>query len=536
MIKIKRYPLDKRIFLMAFIFTAVLAFIILRYFDLATKAEYAQKAMNYGKYTVKVNAGDGLIYDRNFIPLVNEKSKYITVIANSGDITKYRSIASDRTEFNKLSSEKVPFAFESICPADENIYSVSFEIPVRYSENQPAQHLIGYSSQGEGVSGLEYAYNRILRNSDYVNTVTYNCDGFGGILWGEGRHIEKCNEITSGVVTTIDYNIQHICERASEKIEKGAVLVADIKTGDILAMVSRPTYSLDDLETALNDENSPMINRCLYSYSIGSIFKLVTACEAIKSGYADFLYDCTGEIEINGQIFKCHDHNGHGQQDLTQAMANSCNTYFIALSKLLDVENLRDTAFTLGFGREIQLCAGVNGSAGILPTVKELSIPAELANFSFGQGILTATPLQVCQMTCAIANNGNMPVLRVIRGLTDDGINVKNEKEPQLAYTMEEKEAKALRRLMASAINNNDSSNAKPYNVMAAGKTSTAQTGRFDENGIEYCNAWITGYFPVNEPKYAITVLVEDGGYVNDSAAPVFREIIEKIQKNIKSN
>ena len=184
----------------------------------------------------------------------------------------------------------------------ENIYSVSFEIPVRYSENQPAQHLIGYTSQGEGVSGLEYAYNRILRNSDYVNTVTYNCDGFGGILWGEGRHIEKCNEITSGVVTTIDYNIQHICERASEKIEKGAVLVADIKTGDILAMVSRPTYSLDDLETALNDENSPMINRCLYSYSIGSIFKLVTACEAIKSGYADFLYDCTGEIVSNGNI------------------------------------------------------------------------------------------------------------------------------------------------------------------------------------------------------------------------------------------
>ena len=68
-------------------------------------------------------------------------------------------------------------------------------------------------------------------------------------------------------------------------------------------MVSLPTYSLDDLETALNDENSPMINRCLYSYSIGSIFKLVTACEAIKADMLIFLYDCTGEIEINGQIF-----------------------------------------------------------------------------------------------------------------------------------------------------------------------------------------------------------------------------------------
>jgi penicillin-binding protein 2 len=101
---------------------------------------------------------------------------------------------------------------------------------------------------------------------------------------------------------------------------------------------------------------------------------------------------------------------------------------------------------------------------------------------------------------------------------------------------MEEETAEMLRTLMAAAVNNNENSNARPYNVMAAGKTSTAQTGRFDENGNELYNAWITGYFPVYEPEYAVTVLIEDGGYGNDSSAPVFREIIEKIQKIKKSD
>ncbi|MBR4021120.1 MAG: penicillin-binding protein 2 [Ruminococcus sp.] len=527
---------QKRISAFSILFVFIFAIIILRYWYIATESEYGKLADEYGKYEVKVESGEGYIYDRNFIPLVNETEKYITVTANTENTDNLSENAENYEEYCKLCSTGKPFAFESKNKTEDNVYTTTFEIPERYNENQIAQHLIGYTSNGEGVSGLEYAYDRILRNNEPQNSVIYNCDGFGQVMLGEGKTVRREENQKYGVVTTIDYDIQKICEKAGEDIEKGAIIVTEVKTGDILAMASFPEYSIENLGACIEDERSPLINRCFYSYSIGSVFKLVTACEAIKSGYADFTYNCVGSVDVFGKNFRCHDHSGHGEQDIIEAMTNSCNTYFIELSKKLDVESFRDTAFSLGFGREIQLFAGGIASTGVLPTVKELSVPAELANFSFGQGKLSATPLHISQLTCAIANNGKMPVLRVIKGLTSDGKTVGNEKKPQLVYAMEEETAEMLRTLMAAAVNNNENSNARPYNVMAAGKTSTAQTGRFDENGNELYNAWITGYFPVYEPEYAVTVLIEDGGYGNDSSAPVFREIIEKIQKIKKSD
>lgn len=527
---------QKRIFGLSLIFVFVFAVVILRYWCIATETEYAAMAREYGKYKVSVENGDGYIYDRNFFPLVNENNKYITVTANSGNSKSLEQEAADIKEFREQTANKKPFAFESLKKLDDNLYTTTFEVPERYSENQIAQHLIGYKSEGVGVSGIEYAYDKVLRGNTSENTVSYNCDGYGKVMLGEGKKVERETDLKYGVVTTIDYEIQKICEEAGKDIEKGAILITEVKTGDILAMASFPSYSVDNLSDSLNDERSPLINRCFYSYSIGSIFKLVTACEAINSGYADFVYNCTGSVDVYGKKFRCHDHNGHGQQDMIQAMTNSCNTYFIELSKKLDTESFRNTAFSLGFGREIHLFAGGIASTGILPTVKELSIPAELANFSFGQGKLSATPLHINQLTCAIANEGQIPVLRVIKGVTADGETIGNEKAPQLSSVMEPETAQLLRTLMAAAINNNENSNAKPYNVMAAGKTSTAQTGKFDENGLELYNAWITGYFPVYEPEYAVTVLIEDGGYGNDSSAPVFRKIIEKIQKIKKSD
>ena len=183
----------------------------------------------------------------------------------------------------------------------------------------------------------------------------------------------------------------------------------------------------------------------------------------------------------------------------------------------------------MGFGRESLLCSGITGSAGVLPTVGDLQIPAELANFSFGQGRLTATPLQITQLACAIANDGNMPILRLIKGLTVDGEYIAGVKEPRLTQVMEKETAVQLRKMMVSAVRDNKRSNARSRKVSVGAKTSTAQTGRFDEKGEELCNAWITGFFPSRKPKYALTVLIEDGGYGNDAAAPIFRQIAEAI-------
>ena len=141
-------------------------------------------------------------------------------------------------------------------------------------------------------------------------------------------------------------------------------------------MASFPTYSADTLSEAVNDKDSPLINRCLYSYNVGSIFKLVTSLAAFEQGIEEsFSYNCTGSTEIGGQLFKCHDLSGHGVLDMTEAAAESCNTYYIELSKHIDSRLLIETAQRMGFGRSIPLALGMTVSGGSLQTEEDLSLP-----------------------------------------------------------------------------------------------------------------------------------------------------------------
>lgn len=504
--------------------------ISMRYFVIAFEKPYISTAKERAVLTLTAGESQGTIYDRNMMPLVNQEKKYIAaVIPTYADKEMLKTHAVDQKEFDKSFEKGEPFVFECDNNTPESESVTLFEIPVRYGSDQTAQHIIGYLSDGHGVSGIEYAYDSILRGDDGESCVMYQTDGFCRVLIGDGKETVRSTADKKGVVTTLDSNIQKICETEGNGIEKGAVIVADIYSGDILGMASFPEYCTDDIEKAMSDERCPMINRGLYSYGVGSIFKLVTACEAINENKSDYRYKCTGNISVEGQIFNCHRLDGHDMQNMTEAMKNSCNTYFISLSKKLDTKAFHDLAYSLGFGKESWLCNGIVGSTGILPSYTDLSIPAELANFSFGQGKLTATPIQITQLTCTIANGGYLPQLRIIKGLTSDGKTIANEKIPQTAKIITSDTAEQLQEMMISAIRDNEESNARTLNVPIAAKTSTAQTGRFDDEGNELCHAWITGFFPAYEPKYALTVLIEDGGYGNTAAAPIFRNIAEKI-------
>lgn len=523
---------DSGIITLSIFFALCFITIIVRYYILAADPSYAETAAQQSQTVITLEKCSGNIYDRNMELLVNHDTKYMAVaVPQAIDAEKTAEYAIDETDFREKLEEGVPFIFECTEELPESDGITVFSVPVRYSENQLAGHVIGYTSQGEGVSGIERAYDSILRSSGGENSVTYSVDGFGRVMIGDGKEVVRSEAVSSGVVTAIDSRIQRICEEAGVNIRKGAIVVAEIRTGDILALASFPEYSVDELDAAFESEDSPMINRALYSYSVGSVFKLVTAAQAIDEDFSGYMYNCTGSIDIGGQEFRCHKLEGHGMQTMTDAMVNSCNTYFISLSRLLSVPDFRENAFSLGFGREIHLCSGMTASGGVLPSAEELLVEAELANFSFGQGKLTATPLQISQLTCAIANNGKIPVLRLIRGVTTDGKKAENEKEVSYYYAMEPDTANKLKKMMIAAVSENDASNARPFYVTAGAKTSTAQTGRYDDSGNEMCNAWITGFFPADKPEYAITILVEDGGYGNDSAAPIFRQIADKITK-----
>lgn len=500
---------------------------------------YTQTALRQSQYTVTAASAEGTIYDRNFQPLVNAESGYYAVIDPTpeavAELLPHMDSAQDLIA--GLQSGK-PFSCRVDTDHFESDGIIVLEAPIRRGAYQTAQHVIGYTADGIGVTGLESDYDRILRSTEDAASVIYTKDALGNILHGVPPVVSEIKSTNGNVVTTLDAEIQRICEEAGKYIEKGAVIVMEVQTGDVLAMASFPTYSPDHLGDALEDENSPLINRCLYAYSVGSIFKLVTAAAGYTEGFQHYVSECSGKTEISGQVFRCHDHRGHGMLGMQEAMVHSCNCYFVELSQHLRPDTMRMIAQDLGFGTQIALSGSIVSAGGTLPTAEQLELPAEMANFCFGQGFLTASPLQICQMTCGIANNGEMPIARLIAGYSLDGETLENAKDPMYAKSLPRDTAYFLQDLMIAAVNENPESNAVPEHVLAAAKTSTAQTGRYDENGVEYCHAWITGYFPIDEPEYAVTVLAEDAGYGNTAAAPVFREIADRIafaEKNRKS-
>lgn len=293
-------------------------------------------------------------------------------------------------------------------------------------------------------------------------------------------------------------------------------------------MASFPDFDPTNVAAYMNDPDSPLINRALSAYSVGSIFKLVTASAALEQGISpEYSYTCTGSANVFGQLFNCHKWGGHGEIDMQTAVVKSCNTYFIALSEYLNKEKYIQTARDLGFGQGTELCEEIASAAGTLQTVQDIEVPAERANMSFGQGKLTATPLQICRMTAAIANNGviNEPVL--IKGICGGDGNVEYCDIIPRKRVLSYETVKKLKSFMYHTVRA-DNSMSKPEKVSAAGKTSTAQTGSFDDNGNEILNCWFTGYFPFHNPEYAVTVISEGGVSGNVTCGPVFKQIADE--------
>lgn len=512
-----------------FIIFALFMYSILRVSVIAV-SDYNNILENQNCVKLKISDLRGTIYDCNMIPLTNNKKKVVAAVSPT-ERAKTALKSKLNGEELKKALDKLELGKPIICEVPEFIDCdgiVCTEIYETIEDNTFAVHTVGYTdSDKNGVIGLEKAYNEIL-SSEKDAYVAYECDGNGQLLKGAEPILHNDTSITAGgIVSTIDINIQNIAENAANSIERGAIVIAEANSGKIRASVSRPTFNVINIEEYLKDSTSPLLNRTINAYNVGSVFKPCVAAAGIEKGLGNYKHNCTGSSKIIDRVFKCHKLDGHGYLDLEQSIANSCNTYFYNLAAAIGEAEILKTASAFHFGNSLKLCDGIYTAKGSLPHKESLSNIAHLANFSIGQGELLLSPVSMLTLYCAIATDGKYYIPSLIEGTIYNGA-LKEYNIGSPTRVMSKETSDILKNCLKAVIENGTGTDAKPKTTTAAGKTATAQTGKFI-NGVEINEGWFCGFFPADNPKYVAIIFSENTAKQTKTCSKIFSEIADEI-------
>ena len=398
----------------------------------------------------------------------------------------------------------------------------------RYAAAPLCPQLLGYlDGEGHGAAGLEKALDALLTGSGARDTLLCPVTAQGNLRTGEQVQHLQADSGAVGVRLTLSRSVQRAAEAvAAQTMTTGCILVLDVRTAALRACVSVPGFDPADPAASLEAPDSPFLNRALQAYVVGSVFKPVLAAAALEAGLAPE-YDCNGAVVVDGQIFRCAGGVPHGEVDLSAALAKSCNGYFIRLGQQLGAQALLQQAQALGFGRSIGLAEGLTAQSGALPGAEELAQSGQLANFSFGQGSLLATPLQVAATMNTIANGGVYRAPCLLDCALDEtsGEELSAFARPQAERVLTEQTAAALRTMLEQTVAEGTAQDASGLPGGAAGKTGTAQTGQFTAEGKERMNLWFAGFYPAEDPQYTIVVLQDGQTQAAVSSAAVFAQL-----------
>lgn len=502
-------------------------FSILRVTALATQ-NYEEVSNMQKSVKLTVSKPRGTIYDCNMVPLTNNSEKIIAAISPTPRAVTAISGILKGEELNNV-LERLRGGKPVLCQVPEEIDCEGIKCFKIYENTyNGAAHILGYTNKdGIGMSGLEGAFQEILY-SENETYISYECDGKGNILSGiEPRMMVSHFAKSQGVVTTIDINVQEIAEEAANNLKKGAIVVSDCKTGEIKAMVSRPNFNKINLADFLSAPDSPLLNRAINLYNVGSVFKPCVAAAGIENKLQGFCYECTGSCEIIDRHFKCHKIDGHKYMNLKNAIANSCNTFFYNFAFKTGGESIYNTAEALRFNKSLPLCENINTAKGNLPQKESLKNIAYLANLSIGQGELLLSPVSILTLYNAIATNGSYYIPSIVKATIENG-EIKPIENTNPTKVFSENTAALLRECLAEVLISGTGESAKPLTVTAAGKTATAQTGKF-ENGVEICEGWFCGFFPFENPKYTVVVFSEDTRMQEKNCNEIFAFLADKI-------
>jgi len=528
--------MQKRLAVLFFSLTLCAFCVMAHTLMVALAPRYVEAASSQSVYTVSVCRTRGRIYDCKLRALAGGRMQYRAVILPSREnIIKLTRVLPPEKLLEI--SERLTGVHPFVCNVDDasadGYGAIVYPAQKRYAANCTAVHTVGYlGGDGTGVSGIEKAYDSYLSAARGELSIRFSVDATGAGLAGIKPEVtDTTDNSLAGVVLTLDTDVQRAAEDAAEKyIEKGAIVILDVNTGQIKASVSVPSFRQDRIADALEEPDSPLLNRAINAYDIGSVFKIVVTAAALESGIApDTACMCTGALQIGDNVFHCANRNGHGLVDMEQAFARSCNIYYIELARLLGGETIIEYAKRFGLGRGVELANGYNTASGCLPDSEELLRPAALANFSFGQGRLMASPTHVAAMTSVIADGGKYTEPTVFMGMVDSRLeNVITPHNRQPKQIISQRTADIIAGFMCAAVEYGTASAGGSDETSCAAKTGTAETGIISD-GHRVMQAWYTGFFPADAPRYVVTVLVEDGESGGTSAGPVFKYIADRL-------
>lgn len=402
-----------------------------------------------------------------------------------------------------------------ILDRDGNVLVESLPDGTRHYHDASVAHAVGYIDARYGSQGAELAFDSELSGKA------------GGTGWRDAVDAELRRTAIKGndVRLTIDPVVQAAAATALGS-RKGAVVALDPRNGEVLAMVSVPTYDPGGLsengEALLKDETSPLLNRATQGlYTPGSTFKTVTAASALENRVIDpgTTVNCPGKITIDGFDINCaNTAQGVGTYPFSAAFTYSVNAIFAQVGVTLGWDRLLATAAKFGFGGPIDFALDTGTSVVVPGTSKRDKVL--LATTAFGQGEILATPLQMALIAATVANGGVLVEPRL--GLSaSTGGHTRAIDESASRRVLDAAVANTLKELMVSVVANGQARGAALPGIAVGGKTGTAETGR---DGLSH--AWFIAFAPAENPTIAIAVVVEDGGRGGEVASPIAGQVI----------
>ena len=551
------------------IFVAVLLLMVflmgrLVYLMIFCSEYYGVRAENLHERERDIKAARGNIYDRNGVVLAENKT-VCTISVIHSQIEDPEKVIAVLTKELGMSEETVRKRVEKVSSIERIKTNVeketgdairSYELAgVKIDEdykryypyNELASKVIGFTGGGnQGIIGIEVKYDEYLEGiNGKILTLT---DARGVEIKNAG---ERRSEPVEGddLYLSLDYNIQMYAAQAAVKVreEKQAdsvsILVMNPQNGEILAMVNEPEFNLNEpfalnteIDTELSEEekqnalNKMWRNQCINdTYEPGSTFKIITASAALEEGKVSLSdqFNCPGYKIVEDRRIRCHKVGGHGAEDFTHGIMNSCNPVFIEIGLRIGSDRFCD--YFEQFGLLSRTNIDLPGEASTIMHKRENIGQVELATMSFGQSF-QITPIQLATTVSSIINGGN-------RVTPHFGVETKNA-EGEVTHTfvygqkehiVSEETSTTMRYLLEKVVSEGSGKNAALEGFSIGGKTATSQTLPRSEK--RYISSFL-GFAPADDPQVLALIIINNpqGVYYGGTiAAPVCRDLFSNI-------